>query len=145
MIRCLLFLLSSVWDAELGSLRWRSVLRLSTLYSRNMMKSSTSAVCICNVVLPTLSHWLFYISSSISNSVNMFLMNFSRAGYPGQFLQRCNINSRLVVQHTTIAIKSLYAMSNFGNSTFLSSDSSAFLFNWVFTLEQKQWTNYLVF
>ena len=36
-------------------------------------------------------------------------------------------------------------MSNFGTSTFLSSDSSTFLFNWAFTAEQKHSTSYLVF
>ena len=97
------------------------------------------------IVLSTLSHWLYGISPSISNSINLFLMNFSRAGYPGQFLQRCNMHSRLVVSHITIPIKSLYLMSNFGTSTLLFSDSSAFLFNWVFTVEQKQSTINLMF
>ena len=34
---------------------------------------------------------------SISNSLNLFLMNFSRAWYPGQFLRRCTMHLRLVL------------------------------------------------
>ena len=115
--------------------------RLSTLYTSSSVKLSTSA----SVVLLRFSHWLYDIFWSISNSVNLFLMNFSRAGYPGQFLHQCTMHSRLVVSHTSIAIKSLYVMSNFGNSMFLSSDSSDSLFKLVFTDEQKQPTRNLVF
>ena len=101
------------------------------------MKLFTSALCVHSAALSRLSHWLYDISS-ISNSVTLSLMNFSRTGYPGQFLKQCTLHSRLVVSHTTMAIKSLCEMSNFGTSMFLSSDSPAFLFNWVFTAEQKE-------
>ena len=132
------------WWAWLFAMK-EHVVRLSTLCTSNSMKSSKSAECVCSVVLSTLSHWLYDISLSISNFVNLFLMNFSRTGYPGQFLQRCTMHSRFVVLYTTIAIKSLYVMSNFRTSRLLSSDSSAFHFNWVFTAEQKQSTSTLVF
>ena len=120
-------------------------LRLSKLYTSNWMKSSTIS-CVClSVVLLTLSHWLHDMFSYISNSVNLILINFSRAGYPGQFLQQCTMHLRLMVWQTAIAIKSLIMMSNFGTSTFLSSDLSAFFFNWFFTSEQKQSKSNLVF
>ena len=95
---------------------------------------------VSSVVLSTGSHWLCYISSLISNSANLFLMNFSRARYPGQFLQWLSNHSRLVASHTTIAIKSLYVMSNFGTSTFSSSDFPPILFNCFlfFALEQNK-------
>ena len=80
--------------------------KLSTLYTSNLMKLSTSAVRVHSVVLSMLSHWLHDISSSISSSAYLFLMKLSRAGYPGQFLQRCTMHLRLVVSHTTITIKS---------------------------------------
>ena len=103
-----------------------------------------------------LSHQLYDISLSISNSVNLFLTSFSRTGHPGEFLQWCIIHSRLVVLHPTIVINALYVMSNFG--AILSSDSSSFFysltvfvllqkpnFSWVFTAEQKQSTSNFVF
>ena len=138
MIHCLLFLLSSVWDAGLGYLPWRSVFKVVKTVHQQLDE-------IVHHQLLTLSHWLHDMFSYISNSVNLILINFSRAGYPGQFLQQCTMHLRLMVWQTAIAIKSLIMMSNFGTSTFLSSDLSAFFFNWFFTSEQKQSKSNLVF
>ena len=78
----------------------KCVERLSTLYTSNSMILSTSTVCVHSIVLSMLSRWLYDISSSISNSINWFLMNFSRAGYPGKFFQQCTMHLRLLVLHT---------------------------------------------
>ena len=61
------------------------VVRLSKLYTSNSTKLSTSAEYIRSVDLSTLSHWLCDISSSISNYVNLFLINFSKSGYPSSY------------------------------------------------------------
>ena len=79
------------------------LVRLSTLYTSNSMKLSISAVFIHSVLLSTLSHWLYDISS-ISNSANLFLMNFSRPGYPGTFLQQCTKHSTLVLFSKRISL-----------------------------------------
>ena len=91
MIHCVCYFFFPLFEMLSLALCHEGVVRLSTLYTSNLMKSPTSAGCVCSVVLLTLSHWLYDISSSISNSVNLFLMNFSRARYPGQFLQQSKI------------------------------------------------------
>ena len=137
---CCCYLFFPLFEMLSLALMKEHVVRLSRLHTSNSIKLSTLTVCVCSFVLSRLSHWLYDISSNFY-SVIMFL-NFFRIG---QFMQQCTMHLRLVVSRITIAIKSLYVMSNFWTSKFLSSDSSAVLFHWVFTAEQKQSASNLAF